>query len=90
MNYTQDIIGARVVMRPSKRWTISAGLTQRSYDYLNAFAFNDPAVGAEDARRFHRGSQREFRRDEVPVRIGRPSVDRRDLVGPARGLHPSA
>jgi hypothetical protein len=47
MNYTQDIIGARVVMRPSKRWTISAGLTQRSYDYQNAFAFNDPAAGAK-------------------------------------------
>jgi len=45
MNYTQDIIGARVVMRPAKRWTISAGLTQRSYDYQNAFAFNDPAAG---------------------------------------------
>jgi hypothetical protein len=45
MNYTQDIIGARVVMRPSKRWTISAGLTQRSYDYENAFAFNVPAAG---------------------------------------------
>jgi hypothetical protein len=47
MNYTQDIIGARVVMRPSKRWTISAGLTQRSYDYQNAYAFNDPAAGAK-------------------------------------------
>jgi len=47
MNYTQDIIGARVVMRPGKRWTISAGLTQRSYDYANAFAFNDPAAGAK-------------------------------------------
>ncbi len=45
MNYTQDIIGARVVMRPSKRWTISAGLTQRSYDYPNAYAFNEPAAG---------------------------------------------
>jgi hypothetical protein len=45
MNYTQDIIGARVVMRPAKRWTISAGVTQRSYDYPNAFAFNDPAAG---------------------------------------------
>jgi hypothetical protein len=45
MNYTQDIVGARVVMRPSKRWTISAGLTQRSYDYPNAYAFNDPAAG---------------------------------------------
>jgi len=45
MNYTQDILGARVVMRPGKRWTISAGLTQRSYDYQNAFAFNDPAAG---------------------------------------------
>ena len=45
MNYTQDIIGARVVMRPGKRWTISAGVTQRSYDYPNAFAFNDPAAG---------------------------------------------
>ena len=45
MNYTQDIIGARVVIRPAKRWTISAGLTQRSYDYQNAFAFNDPAAG---------------------------------------------
>jgi tetratricopeptide (TPR) repeat protein len=45
MSYSQDIIGARVVMRPSKRWTISAGLTQRSYDYPNAYAFNDPAAG---------------------------------------------
>jgi len=45
MNYTQDIIGARVVMRPSKRWTVSAGLTQRSYDYPNAYAFNDPTAG---------------------------------------------
>jgi tetratricopeptide (TPR) repeat protein len=47
MNYTQDILGARVVMRPGKRWTISAGLTQRSYDYPNAYAFNDPAAGAK-------------------------------------------
>jgi hypothetical protein len=45
MNYTQDIIGARVVMRPGKRWRISAGVTQRSYDYQNAFAFNDPTAG---------------------------------------------
>ncbi len=45
MSYTQDIIGARVVMRPSKRWTISAGVTQRSYDYANAYAFNDPTAG---------------------------------------------
>jgi tetratricopeptide (TPR) repeat protein len=45
MNYTQDIIGARVVMHPGKRWTISAGLTQRSYAYPNAFAFNDPTAG---------------------------------------------
>jgi hypothetical protein len=45
MNYTQDIIGARVVMRPGRRWIISAGLTQRSYNYQNAFAFNDPAAG---------------------------------------------
>jgi len=45
MNYTQDIIGARVVMRPAKRWRISAGVTQRSYDYQHAFAFNDPTAG---------------------------------------------
>ena len=45
MDYTQDILGARVVMRPGKRWTISAGVTQRSYDYANAFAFNDPNSG---------------------------------------------
>jgi tetratricopeptide (TPR) repeat protein len=44
-NYTQDIIGARAVLRPGRRWTLSAGATLRDYSYPNAFAFNDPAAG---------------------------------------------
>ncbi len=49
-DYTQDIIGARAVLRPGRRWTVSAGATLRDYAYPNAFAFNDPAAGPKSLR----------------------------------------
>jgi tetratricopeptide (TPR) repeat protein len=47
-DYTQDVIGLHAVFRPNGRFLLSLGATSRVYDYVNAFAFNEPAAGPKE------------------------------------------
>ena len=47
-DYGQDVATLRLQLHPGRRVSVSAGATARSYDYLNAFAFNDPAAGPKE------------------------------------------
>ncbi|RPI59524.1 MAG: hypothetical protein EHM50_09055, partial [Lysobacterales bacterium] len=44
-DYTQDIASVRAELWPGRRFTMSLGLTSRNFEYPNAFAFHDPALG---------------------------------------------
>jgi hypothetical protein len=47
-DYTQDIVRLRAVFWPSPRVTLSLGALGRTYDYPNAFAFNEPTAGPRE------------------------------------------
>lgn len=47
-DYTQNAFRGQLHFRPTARWKAHLSLTQRSFDYPNAFAFNEPAGGPKD------------------------------------------
>jgi tetratricopeptide (TPR) repeat protein len=47
-DYGQDLVTLRAALHPGRRVSVSAGATARTYDYPNAFAFNDPAAGPKE------------------------------------------
>ena len=44
-DYTQDVLRLRAVFHAGQRVTVSVGTLARSFDYPNAFAFNEPTAG---------------------------------------------
>jgi len=48
-DYTQDMARLRASYRPNRRFRLAVGGISRSYDYPNAFAFNEPTAGRRKA-----------------------------------------
>jgi tetratricopeptide (TPR) repeat protein len=47
-DYAQDVASLRIEMHPGRRVSVSLGATSRTYEYPNAFAFNDPAADLKE------------------------------------------
>jgi tetratricopeptide (TPR) repeat protein len=47
-DYTQDVARLRATFRPSSRFYLSLGAVSRTYEYPNAFAFNEPTAGPRE------------------------------------------
>jgi hypothetical protein len=47
-DYTQDLASLRAKLWPGRRFSMSLGITTRSFEYPNAFAFHDPALGLKE------------------------------------------
>jgi len=47
-DYTQNVVRLRGTFRPNRRLYLSIGAVSRTYDYPNAFAFNEPVAGLRE------------------------------------------
>ena len=47
-DYTQDAFRVQLDLRPMRRFRINLSMTQRMFDYPNAFAFNEPIAGPRE------------------------------------------